>query len=121
MLDHSDVISFHNYKPLPEMRRDVEALKRYGRPILCTEYMARPAGSRFDPILGYLKTEHVGAYCWGFVAGKSQTIYPWDSWKKPYPAEPPVWFHDIFRTDGTPYDPAEVDYIRGQTHGLRAP
>jgi hypothetical protein len=115
MLEESDVISFHNYKPLPEMKRDVEALKRHGRPILCTEYMARPAGSTFDPILAYLKSEKVGAYNWGFVAGKTQTIYPWDSWKKPYAAEPPVWFHDIFRADGTPYDPKEVEYIRGVT------
>ncbi|MFO0892362.1 MAG: cellulase family glycosylhydrolase [Isosphaeraceae bacterium] len=115
MLEQSDVISFHNYKPIDEMRRDVEALRRYGRPILCTEYMARPAGSRFDPVLGYLRSQRVGAYNWGFVAGKSQTVYPWDSWKKPYPAEPPVWFHDIFRPDGTPFDRREVDYIRGQT------
>jgi hypothetical protein len=97
------------------MKRDVESLKRYGRPLLCTEYMARPAGSRFDPILAYLKAEHVGAYNWGFVAGKTQTIYPWDSWQKPYAAEPPVWFHDIFRPDGTPYDAREVDYIRSVT------
>jgi hypothetical protein len=120
MLTQSDIISFHNYRPLAELKKDVEALKRYGRPILCTEYMARPVGSRFDPILAYLKDEHVGAYCWGFVAGKSQTIYPWDSWQKPYAAEPPVWFHDIFRPDGTPYDPAEVAYIRGVT-GQAAP
>ena len=109
------MISFHNYKPLPEMKRDVESLKRYGRPLLCTEYMARPAGSRFDPILAYLKAEHVGAYNWGFVAGKTQTIYPWDSWQKPYADEPPVWFHDIFRPDGTPYDAREVEYIRSVT------
>lgn len=32
---------------------------------------------------------------WGFVAGKSQTIYPWDSWKKTYTAEPELSFHDI--------------------------
>ena len=118
MLEQSDVISFHNYKPLPDMRKDVEALKRYGRPLLCTEYMARPAGSRFDPILGYLKTEHVGAYNWGFVAGKTQTIYPWDSWKKPYSDEPRVWFHDIFHPDGTPFDSREVGYIRSMT-GVR--
>ena len=118
MLEQSDVISFHNYKPLPEMKRDVESLKRYGRPLLCTEYMARPAGSKFDPILAYLKSEHVAAYNWGFVAGKTQTIYPWDSWKKPYADEPPVWFHDIFRPDGTPYSSQEVEYIRGVT-GVR--
>ena len=58
------------------MKRDVESLKRYGRPLLCTEYMARPAGSRFDPILAYLKAEHIGAYNWGFVAGKSKPSIP---------------------------------------------
>ena len=84
MLDQSDVISFHNYKPLPEMKRDVESLKRYGRPLFCTEYMARPAGSRFDPDPGLSQVRARGAYNWGFVAGKTQTIYPWDSWQKPY-------------------------------------
>lgn len=120
MLDHSDVISFHNYRPLAELKKDVESLKRYGRPILCTEYMARPMGSRFDPMLPYFKQEHVGAYNWGFVAGKSQTIYPWDSWQKPYTSEPPVWFHDIFRADGTPYIASEVEFIRKVT-GKTAP
>jgi Cellulase (glycosyl hydrolase family 5) len=115
MLEQSDVISFHNYKPLPEMKAEVECLKRYDRPILCSEYMARPAGSRFEPILAYLKSEHVGAYNWGFVAGKTQTIYPWDSWHKPYVDEPSVWFHDIFRPDGTPYNSTEVEYIRAVT------
>jgi hypothetical protein len=115
MLAQSDVISFHNYRPLAEMKKDIESLKRYRRPILCTEYMARPAGSTFDPILAYLKNEHVGGYNWGFVSGKSQTIYPWDSWQKAYRAEPPVWFHDIFRADGTPYDPSEVVFIRRVT------
>jgi hypothetical protein len=57
----------------------------------------------------------VGAYNWGFVAGKTQTIYPWDSWYTEYTADPPVWFHDIFRRDGTPYDPAEVALIRQLT------
>ena len=115
MLTQSDVISFHNYRPLAELKKDVEALKRYRRPLLCTEYMARPAGSTFDPVLAYFKEERIGAYNWGFVAGKSQTIYPWDSWQKPYAAEPPVWFHDIFRPDGTPYNAAEVAFIRRVT------
>ena len=111
-LDNSDVISFHNYSKLAEAKKCVENLKRYGRPIICSEYMARPMGSTFDPILGYFAEQRVGAYNWGFVSGKSQTIYPWDSWKKAYAAEPPVWFHDIFRADGTPYRPEEVEYIK---------
>lgn len=116
MLEESDVISFHNYAPLPELKERVELLSRYGRPMLCTEYMARPAGSRFDPNLGFLKEYGVGAFNWGFVDGKTQTIYPWDSWKKAYDAPPPVWFHDIFRKDGTPYDPREIEYIKSLTH-----
>jgi hypothetical protein len=115
MLDHSDIISFHNYAPLAEMKTRVESLKRYKRPLVCTEYMARPAGSTFQAIMPYLKAENIGAINWGFVAGKTQTIYPWDSWKKQYTAEPPLWFHDIFRKDGTVYDQREVDLIRKLT------
>ncbi len=114
-LDNSDVISFHSYAKLDETKKCVENLRRYGRPIICSEYMARPQGSTFDPILGYFKEQRVGAYNWGFVSGKSQTIYPWDSWRKRYTAEPPVWFHDIFRPDGTPYRPEEVEYIKRLT------
>ena len=115
MLDNSDVITFHNYARLEEIKGRVEALKRYGRPILCSEYMARPVGSTFDPILVYFKQERIAGYNWGFVAGKTQTIYPWDSWEKTYTAEPPLWFHDIFRADGKAYDAKEVAVIRRLT------
>jgi hypothetical protein len=114
-LQNSDVISFHNYSPLPELKKCVENLRRYHRPIVCTEYMARPVGSTFDPNLGYLHDQHVGAYNWGFVSGKTQTIYPWDSWTKTYTAEPPFWFHDIFRSTGVPYSTKEVNYIESVT------
>lgn len=114
-LDESDVITFHSYDNLEGMKKCVQNLARYERPMLCTEYMARPRGSTFDPILQFLQERDVGAYNWGFVAGKSNTIYPWDSWQKPYAQEPPVWFHDIFRADGRPYDPNEVAYIKQVT------
>jgi hypothetical protein len=119
-LEQSDIITFHDYSPLPKLKARVDSLRRYGRPILCTEYMARPNGSTFDPCLGYLREQRIGAYNWGFVDGKSQTIYPWDSWQQPYKTEPSVWFHDIFRTDGTAYDPGEVAYIRRVT-GIQRP
>jgi len=114
-LQNSDVITFHNYGPANDLKQCIEHLKRYQRPIVCTEYMARPVGSRFDPNLKVMHDENVGAYNWGFVSGKTQTIYPWDSWTKQYTAEPPVWFHDIFRADGTAYDAHEVDYIKSVT------
>lgn len=122
MLENSDVISFHNYGPLPEMRQRVQSLRQYKRPLLCSEYMARPAGSTFGAVMPYMKQEKVAAMNWGFVAGKTQTIYPWDSWKKDpvqwdasYGSEPHLWFHDIFRKDGSPYDPKEVLFIKKLT------
>jgi hypothetical protein len=114
-LQTSDVITFHSYEPPDVTRRRIVDLRRYGVPIVCTEYMARPLGSTFSSILPLLKDEKVGAYNWGFVSGKSQTIYPWDSWQKTYPGEPAVWFHDIFRKDGSPYAPDEVTLIKRLT------
>lgn len=112
-LEQSDVITFHTYGNLPDAKAWVANLVKHDRPLLCTEYMARPVGSKFDPLLGYFKDQKIAAYNWGFVAGKSNTIFAWDTWQKPEPAaEPKVWFHDIFRMDGSPFDPAEVDYIR---------
>ncbi len=113
--EQSDIITFHCYDPLNKLKLCVENLRRYHRPIICTEYMARPVGSTFDPNLGYMKEQNVGAYNWGFVSGKTQTIFPWDSWDKTYTNEPPVWFHDIFRADGTPYKTEEVNFIKSLT------
>jgi hypothetical protein len=107
----SDVISFHNYDKPEEFQKRIELLQRYNKPILCTEYMARPNGSTFMGFLPIAKKYNVGMFNWGFVNGKSQTIYPWDSWTKQYQAEPALWFHDIFRKDGTPYKVEETDFI----------
>jgi hypothetical protein len=111
-LENSDVITFHNYDPPDKILISIRSLRHFHRPVICTEYMARPRGSTFETILPVLKQEKVGAYNWGFVSGKTQTIYPWDSWEKEYEGEPQVWFHDILRQDGAPYDPKEVERIR---------
>jgi hypothetical protein len=115
MLDNSDVITFHSYDPLPRTQALVAALERYGRPVIATEYMARPIGSTFQTHLPYMAEHKVGAINWGFVNGRSQTIYPWDTWTREYTAPPPVWFHDVFNTNGTPYDTAETALIRAVT------
>ena len=113
-LDNSDVVSFHSYEPADEFERRVKSLTHYRRPILCTEYMARPRGSTFEGILPVAKKYKVGAINWGFVQGRTQTYLPWDSWQHPYVEHPPeVWFHDIFYPDGKPYRAEEVDFIRG--------
>lgn len=115
-LRESDVITFHNYSWPESFRREVEWLRRYRRPIICTEFMARSVGSTFDTILPIAKEERVGAINWGFVVGKTQTNLPWESWNHPYIKQPPpVWFHEVLHADGTPYRQAEVDLIRKLT------
>jgi hypothetical protein len=115
-LENSDVISFHNYDRPAEFEKRIQWLQRFQRPILCTEYMARGNGSTFEGSLPIAKRYRVAAINWGFVAGKTQTNLPWDSWQKPYvDREPAVWFHEIFKPDGTPYRQEEVDLIRKLT------
>lgn len=115
-LTESDVISFHNYDWPEVFEERVKELERYHRPLICTEYMARGNGSTFDTVLPVAKRYHVAAINWGLVAGKTQTYLPWDSWQRPYVTiKPPIWFHDVFHADGTPYREREVDLIRELT------
>lgn len=114
-LEESDVISFHAYNDATGVERRIAALRRHGRPLLCTEYLARSFGNTIQSVLPVLKANTVGAYIWGLVDGKTQTIYPWSSWTKPFTAEPPVWHHDLFRGDGKPFDQAEITLIRSLT------
>ena len=114
-IEQSDIITFHNYDSPAEFEKRIKLLQRYDRPMLCTEYMARPNGSTFAGFLPIAKKYNVGMFNWGFVNGKTQTIYPWDSWTKDYTSEPPLWFHDIFMKDGTPYKQDEVDLIKSLT------
>ncbi len=115
-LAESDIITFHNYGWPEEFEARIQELQPYHRPIICTEYMARGAGSTFDNSLPIAKKYNVGAINWGLVAGKTQTYLPWDSWQKPYVlSQPTVWFHEVFRQNDTPYRQHEVDLIRQLT------
>jgi hypothetical protein len=120
-IQESDVISFHDYGWPEKFAARVHELEQYHRPLICTEYMARPMGSTFDAILPLTKQLHVAAINWGFVQGKSQTYIPWDSWKRPYVEEqPPVWFHDVLYPDGRPYREREAEILREETGVLAA-
>lgn len=110
-LMNSDIVTYHNYEEPQWHRRVIELLKANGRPLICTEYMARTRNSRFINILPLLKNQNVGAINWGFVSGKSNTIYAWDT---PIAdgAQPDEWFHDIFFPDGRAYREDEVNLIK---------
>jgi hypothetical protein len=121
-VEDSDVLSFHNYGWPEDFEAHILLLEQYHRPILCTEYMARGNGSTFDTILPLALKYRVAAINWGFVQGKTQTWYPWDSWTRPYTLEQPaVWHHDIFTPDGKPYRQHEVDLIRALTSATNGP
>lgn len=113
-LNNSDVITYHNYEKEPEHAKVIDSLKPYGRPLICTEYMARTRGSLFATIMPLLKKNNVGAINWGLVSGKTNTIFAWDT-PMPNGAQPKVWFHDIFRKDGTPYSQQEIELIKSMT------
>ena len=103
-----DVESYHEYSSA-----SLDLYKERGeslRPMICTEWMARTLNSRFESHLPLFKKYRIGCYNWGLVAGRTQTYMPWGS-KKDDP-EPKEWFHDIFRKDGTPYDPDEIEFIK---------
>jgi hypothetical protein len=118
---NSDIISFHNYNDSENLKAQITRLRELGRPLLCTEYLARGQKSFFQTCLPVLKNEKTGAFNWGLVAGKTQTIWPWNSPEQPGKVwntiEPPLWHHDVFRRDGTPYDREETDCIRKLTKG----
>lgn len=113
-LENSDIITYHNYADEVLHQQAIDTLKKYNRPMVCTEYMARSNNSLFQNIMPLLKENQVGAINWGLVSGKSNTIYAWDT-PMPDGAEPELWFHDIFRSDGTVFDQEEVDLIKQLT------
>jgi len=114
----SDVITFHHYGKADDLRRLIGRLRqRDERPLVCSEWMARTNHSTAADNLPVFAEEKVGCYNWGLVAGKTQTVYPWGS--KANAPEPKVWFHDLFRADGTPFDAREVELFRKYTAEVR--
>jgi hypothetical protein len=116
----SDIITYHNYEPEKQHQEAIDSLKKYNRPLICTEYMARPRNSTFFNIMPMLKKENVGAINWGLVSGKTNTKYAWDT-PMPDGADPKIWFHEIFHPDGKPYNEKEVELIMSLTGVKKLP
>jgi hypothetical protein len=114
-LDNSDVITFHCYGKPADLEARIGELTPLGRPVLCTEYLARPLGSTVEGVLPIAKRHNVGAFNWGFVAGKTQTYLPWDSWNHPYTTVPKEWFSDLLQPDGRAFADSEIQTIRTLT------
>jgi len=123
--ENSDVITFHTYEK-DKLEPTIKKLKKINRPIICTEYMAREFGTTFQFSLPIFKKYNVGCYNWGLVAGKSQTHFGWATIMNLHNLkengefleegedipEPEIWFHDIFRKNGTAFNEEEVSFIK---------
>lgn len=113
MIENSDIISFHAYDgDMNRVRQKIKELKKFERPLMCSEYMARATGNTFENLMPILKEHKIAAINWGFVSGKTNTIYPWKSWDSTFTTEPKLWHHDILRKDGTPFSENEVSFIK---------
>lgn len=110
-LENSDIITYHNYSAIDNHRHMVDTLRKYNRPLICTEYMARRTNSTFQNIMPFLKSENIGAINWGFVSGKTNTIFAWDTPIK-HGKEPKLWFHDIYRKDKSPFSEDEISFLK---------
>lgn len=111
-LELSDIISFHAYVPKKEMAHAISLLKAYGRPILCTEWLARHASSLFTEQLPLMKMHHIGCYQWGLVKGRTQTHLPWPPLQAAQPDYKDKWFHDFFHPNGKAYCEKELALLK---------
>lgn len=110
---HSDIITFHCYSKPEEVKKMIEMLSRFDRPMVCQEYLARTYGNTFEAVMPLFKENKIGAINWGLVNNKCGFHYPWGH--KDGDPEPEVWFHDIFRGDYTPWKESEVEFIKSMT------
>lgn len=118
-LERSDIVSFHCYLGEAGLRQAISGLRTHGRPLVCTEWMGRPASP--VALAQVLHDEGVGAYTWGLVDGRTQTRFPWTSWVRRSGPDAP-WFHELLHADGRPYDEREVALLRrlGGSGGSRS-
>jgi hypothetical protein len=68
--------------------------------ILCTEYNGAAGRQHLRPEPRLMKKEGVAAYNWGFVRQDPDDLSV-GFMEDDLHGRAPVWFHDIFRTDGT--------------------
>lgn len=110
LVELSDFVSFHSYLPLEHVAAQVEVLRAEGRPIVCTEWLARGLGSLAETHLPYFAEQRIGCFHWGLVNGRTQTHLPWPRFESLYTDG--RWHHDLLHSNGKAYDPKEIALFR---------
>lgn len=111
-IELSDIVTFHYYGDYIHSRQYIDILRKYGRPLINTEWLHRPFRSLIQTHLPLWKKEGVGSYFFGFVNGKSQFHIVWEFIKNLPDIDTDLWMHDVFHSDFTPYDPEEIEVIK---------
>ncbi len=114
----SDIISFHNYGNKENLQKQITDLRQYNRPLINTEWMNRPNGSTIKENLQVFYDEKVGCMLWGLVNGKTQTDLPWGH--RPGDPVSPIWQHDLYHGNFTPYDATEIVLLKDKLQSSRS-
>jgi len=112
----SDIITYHGYLNAEITRWMIDEMKKYGRPVICTEWMSRLCGNSIPECLNIYKENGIGCMIWGLVNGRDQDHLPFGYQRElPYTG---IWKHDLYKSDCTPYDSTDLEIIR-QATGIR--
>lgn len=115
-LELSDIITFHYYGSYENMVKIIQKLKEYGRPIINNEWLNRIENNNVEDIFPLFYNERIGSYSWGLMQGYSQTYEPWGKYfiqqANGENIDLTKWQHDLYRFNGLPYIPKEIEIIR---------
>jgi len=117
-LELSDVVSYHNYCNYEYNIDEIAELRKFGRPLLNTEWLQRSVGNSIQEMFPLFYLEKISCWNWGFTAGMYQTFEPY-SWtmenlklgERRSDYDFTKWMHDLFRPNRKPYDPNEIAII----------
>ena len=111
--NNCDVMSYHCYENIVKHYNIINRLKKHGRPIMCTEWLARHSGSTFNPALQFLKANKIASFSFGLKKGRIQTHLAWPWFlNSQLKGVNEIWLHDIFDENDNPYCPEECAYIK---------
>jgi hypothetical protein len=112
-IELSDIVSYHDYRGFDSSVQIIDVLKKFGRPMINTEWLHRMQGNFVQTHLPLFYLEKIGIYNWGWVVGKSQTHEPWEALWTAFEEgrgnhlDFTKWQHDLVRPNLRPYDPKE--------------
>lgn len=102
--NYSDIASFHGYMNASGLLGAINELRKTQRPIVCTEWLARQAGTNIPVDLPVFKRQGVGTFQWSLINGRMHCERSWTS----FGSSNNPWFHDCLYNDGKPYKADEV-------------